>query len=50
MNLKHKTVAVLVEDVYEDMELWYPDDARRRGVGRPGGGPRRQLSYQPPAG
>jgi protease I len=24
MKLENKTVAVLVEDLYEDMELWYP--------------------------
>ncbi len=24
MGLKGKTVGVLVEDLYEDLELWYP--------------------------
>ena len=24
MNLKNKTVAILVEDLYQDMEVWYP--------------------------
>lgn len=24
MSLEEKTVAILVEDIYEDMELWYP--------------------------
>jgi protease I len=29
MNLKGKAVAVLVEDIYEDLELWYPAKADR---------------------